>query len=666
MKSVLRNFRRLWTELIGSCRIESPAMKEKANMKTKRVEHRATPNNVAWRCGMFTAMYVILSMSTPFLIAQTTGQWPTPSVALYDCNYSAVITDTASQRIINSSSRLILQDFLSDTSSNGVFLFSYGFADTTAANLSSLGQSFPLPDSGGVVDANYVIASKLVGSTGSYTLTVSIQDGHTWAHVVDGTATFSSITDNNMKSACLTAVQKILPLTTKIRSYQESLKQANPLLSINPQVDLSPATSKLALKGSTNVTITAIDCDGTPMAKRQLALEATRGSFGSSTVQTDNNGNATAVFTAGGSAGIGILTATIQNSISVTFDTTYPSGSEPIVVGNVDTTQLWVLTFDLNRSGTGYKDEFTQENGAGWQEETSFYIQSARGKFIGISNGKEHTDFDFTDSALSVSGILFNHNFSKYTGTAPGGETCPAKYWEMSGSSMNYIAKKASDNQGSASLAYDSAGLQAFNIMIPCTMLDYYAYRWWLYGIWDNGDCQTHSSFDGGHSKYKINMAAGMTFYGIVPVPGLWIAPMYSGSSIIGYTIIVNSSSAGYASDGSFEVTMDKCTATLKPFSKVTAVKETGQPKQFFLSQNYPNPFNPSTTIEFDIPARSQVTLRIYDLLGREVAALVTNETMSAGSYTRQWNAANFSSGIYFYRLQAGTFTETKKLVLLR
>ena len=88
-------------------------------------------------------------------------------------------------------------------------------------------------------------------------------------------------------------------------------------------------------------------------------------------------------------------------------------------------------------------------------------------------------------------------------------------------------------------------------------------------------------------------------------------------------------------------------------------------PRQFVLSQNYPNPFNPSTNISFSIPAKSFVSLKVFDLLGKEVATIVSEE-MSAGTYSRQWNAVTMSSGVYFYRLQAGSFIETKKLVLLR
>jgi hypothetical protein len=89
-------------------------------------------------------------------------------------------------------------------------------------------------------------------------------------------------------------------------------------------------------------------------------------------------------------------------------------------------------------------------------------------------------------------------------------------------------------------------------------------------------------------------------------------------------------------------------------------------PRQYMLAQNYPNPFNPGTTILFSLPVQTRVTLRIYDLLGKEIATLINNETLSAGKHIKQWSAQYFSSGVYFYKLQAGSFTATKKLVLLK
>jgi len=85
----------------------------------------------------------------------------------------------------------------------------------------------------------------------------------------------------------------------------------------------------------------------------------------------------------------------------------------------------------------------------------------------------------------------------------------------------------------------------------------------------------------------------------------------------------------------------------------------------FSLEQNYPNPFNPSTSIQYQVSSISQVSLKVYDVLGNEVATLV-NEEKPAGSYEVKFDAAELSSGIYFYKLQAGIMVETKKMILLR
>ena len=100
--------------------------------------------------------------------------------------------------------------------------------------------------------------------------------------------------------------------------------------------------------------------------------------------------------------------------------------------------------------------------------------------------------------------------------------------------------------------------------------------------------------------------------------------------------------------------------------SRVTAVEEPPVLiRDFVLENNFPNPFNPSTTIRFVLPERSRVRLSVFNALGQQVAGLV-NEEMNAGTYERTWNGSNCSSGIYFYRLEAGTFVQTKKLILLK
>ncbi len=130
---------------------------------------------------------------------------------------------------------------------------------------------------------------------------------------------------------------------------------------------------------------------------------------------------------------------------------------------------------------------------------------------------------------------------------------------------------------------------------------------------------------------------------------------------------------------GSFEGTV-----WLRPLAQmVTSVNSlsSGVPTHFRLQQNYPNPFNPSTTITFDLPSRSFVSLKVFDALGREIANLVADE-LAAGTYIRQWNAAALSSGVYYYRLLArdvsgqpavglagghsGEYVETRRMILLK
>ncbi|HEX3074095.1 MAG TPA: T9SS type A sorting domain-containing protein [Ignavibacteriales bacterium] len=88
-------------------------------------------------------------------------------------------------------------------------------------------------------------------------------------------------------------------------------------------------------------------------------------------------------------------------------------------------------------------------------------------------------------------------------------------------------------------------------------------------------------------------------------------------------------------------------------------------PTVFSLAQNYPNPFNPETKISFSLPQSGKATLKIYDMLGREVAELINGE-MEKGSHSVNFNGRNLSSGVYIYRLQSGAFAESKKMALIK
>ena len=89
-------------------------------------------------------------------------------------------------------------------------------------------------------------------------------------------------------------------------------------------------------------------------------------------------------------------------------------------------------------------------------------------------------------------------------------------------------------------------------------------------------------------------------------------------------------------------------------------------PGQFTLYQNYPNPFNPTTTIQFDLASQSVVTLRVYDILGRQVTTLLDKARLSAGVQLVPFDASHLASGVYFYRLETPKLTQTRKMVLMK
>ena len=144
-----------------------------------------------------------------------------------------------------------------------------------------------------------------------------------------------------------------------------------------------------------------------------------------------------------------------------------------------------------------------------------------------------------------------------------------------------------------------------------------------------------------------------------------WISQDCPTTQELSNLFFINGSTGWSVGNGIFKTTNGGVIASVKDEKGL----RNNIPDQIKLFQNYPNPFNPTTTIEYQIPlnvgTQNFVSLRVYDLLGREVETLV-NEQKPAGRYTQQWNAERLSSGIYFYRLRTGVFSETKKMILLR
>jgi uncharacterized delta-60 repeat protein len=122
--------------------------------------------------------------------------------------------------------------------------------------------------------------------------------------------------------------------------------------------------------------------------------------------------------------------------------------------------------------------------------------------------------------------------------------------------------------------------------------------------------------------------------------------------------VYASGESGGSSSGLDFAVVKYSQTVGIEPVSNEA-------PGQYILSQNYPNPFNPATFIEFALPNSGFVSLKIYDMLGRDIESLVSSD-LKAGVYKALWNASNYTSGVYYYKLNSGNFSETKKMILVK
>ncbi|MEW6702126.1 MAG: T9SS type A sorting domain-containing protein, partial [Bacteroidota bacterium] len=168
---------------------------------------------------------------------------------------------------------------------------------------------------------------------------------------------------------------------------------------------------------------------------------------------------------------------------------------------------------------------------------------------------------------------------------------------------------------------------------------------------WDVNDLFTGNVGTLSFSAQSSNPAVVTT--SIITGSKVQLTPVALGDAVV--TVKANDAANNDSYTYSFEVNVGP-----------TDVKvEEGVPTAFSLSQNYPNPFNPSTTIKFGLPKESNVSLKIYNILGEEVATLA-NEVMQAGFHTVNFDASRLASGMYIYRIQAGNFTEVKKMLLMK
>ena len=187
-------------------------------------------------------------------------------------------------------------------------------------------------------------------------------------------------------------------------------------------------------------------------------------------------------------------------------------------------------------------------------------------------------------------------------------------------------------------------------------------------GVWitsDNGANWDHTLTAGIMSGFG-NYGNELYVVGQLPYKSLDNGITWTEVDVTGLTAFIQNTmqfTSNYAFINTFGIGVYR-----RSLSQITSIDEKligSFPESFVLEQNYPNPFNPSTKISWQLPVGSYQTLKVYDILGNEVATLV-NEFREAGSYEVEFDASKLASGMYLYKLQASSFVETKKMILLR
>jgi hypothetical protein len=161
---------------------------------------------------------------------------------------------------------------------------------------------------------------------------------------------------------------------------------------------------------------------------------------------------------------------------------------------------------------------------------------------------------------------------------------------------------------------------------------------------------------------------------GFDPGATYWVNDLYNGTSTQSLGSDLSDFNVSLSSYGSviYTISTQEEMVILPVIPPIVSVDEqtADNPVDYNLFQNYPNPFNPSTTIRYSIVEPGNVSIKIYDILGREIKTLV-NDVRNAGTYSSTWNGDNdfgnkVSSGIYLYRMEAGSFVDTRKMILLK
>jgi hypothetical protein len=472
------------------------------------------------------------------------------------------------------------------------------------------------------------------------------------------------------------------PLYTKIREFEIKKRDSGSPYAINPTLACT-WKRQLDFGEKTTIHFKFTDCDGEVLKNRNVTIDdCDLGTLDKMAFTTDDYGEADLQYTAPvATAGI----ADIQISYSYTEPWAAPD-NQKTHTGHVEIEiktppDSWSLyaTYSFTESGNSRNSESSGLSGAG---------QTHDAQSNSICAWMKKMDIPFTPSYYFVAEL------TPLAAAFSGHSTSRGQYGSFTSNSVGYIK---GENYYNYFADVEPSAMQSYHISITDKK---YSFRFekldaaqtgMYHEYWESyepvGGLKTSSSETPPNPKtllnWNTNGFVGDTSYGIHTTNGIDDSREYITQTCTwNDTLFLLNRNENFILETTNEVSVG--TIWTKEYSKTigqrriyiemkynkgnpSAVKGIKQllPKEFALSQNYPNPFNPITIISYQLPINSHVLLSVYDVLGREVAALV-NEIKEAGSYTAQFDGSKFSSGIYFYTLRSGNFTSTKKLLLMK
>ncbi len=452
---------------------------------------------------------------------------------------------------------------------------------------------------------------------------------------------------------------------------------------------INPSTAKLYYaKNSTSFTALSLTNSGGTNWTASLPLSGA-GIYNYYLIATDS-ASRTGTAPAGAPASYFSFTAssdTVKPVISTTPLTDVPKVNWPATVtasvtDNIGVDSVWVRWYK-NNTGTGWK-QFRLNFTSGTNYAAAFnslqsevaYNDSIFYRILARDNSSGHN----ADSTTLYKFKIINQ-FNACVGTGTTSSNYPfTTYWMDGRTQMLYTAAELNASGMTAGTAIMKLGfnvisasnqlMNGFNVRYQLTTQT--SLTGWVTSGWTTAMTGTYSV--PGTGWQYIDMTAPYFVYN--GTSNLLIEVCYDNTSYTSYSTVNSTAAAnmtyGYYTDNSAGCTMTSGAVQANRPNVCFVLTATGTgnnttviPTRYELGQNYPNPFNPTTKINFAIPKQGLVTMKIYDVLGREVRTLV-NEVKQAGNYTVDFNASEFSSGVYFYKLQAGEFADIKRMILVK